>query len=44
MIIETKNLSRQVADKILVEDINIQVEQGEVLAIIDRAEQEKPPF
>ncbi|NWJ46677.1 MAG: phosphate ABC transporter ATP-binding protein [Chloroflexi bacterium] len=34
MIIETKNLSRQVADKILVEDINIQVEQGEVLAII----------
>jgi len=34
MIIETKNLSRQIADKILIENINIQVEQGEVLAII----------
>ena len=32
--IETKNLSRAVVDKVLVRDITVQVQTGEVLAVV----------
>jgi putative ABC transport system ATP-binding protein len=32
--LETKNLSRSVADKILVDDISVQVQEGEALAVV----------
>src|SRR4051794_41060074 len=34
MLIETENLSRAVSDKVLVGDISIRVQPGEVLAVV----------
>jgi putative ABC transport system ATP-binding protein len=34
VVLETRNLSRAVADKVLVNDISVQVREGEVLAVV----------
>ncbi len=34
LVLETRNLSRAVADKVLINDISVQVQRGEVLAVV----------
>ncbi|MGB6066601.1 MAG: phosphate ABC transporter ATP-binding protein [Desulfomonilaceae bacterium] len=34
IVLETRNLSRVVADKVLIDDISIQVQRGEVIAVV----------